>query len=90
MMFLTVGLAAVNSGILIVLLFLYGKIVVRTRAMYAAGLVVFALLLLAHNLLTVFAYVTMAPLFGAEALPFLLGMAALELGGLLVLMKITL
>ncbi len=89
-MMIAVGLAAVNSVILLVLLFLYGKIVLRTRAMYAAGLMVFAILLLAHNMLTIASYVAMAPFFGTEALPFLAGMAALELGGLLVLMKITL
>lgn len=90
MMLISVGLATVNSIILLVLLFLYGKIVLRTKAMYAAGLMVFALLLLAHNMLTIIAYVSMAPFFGAEALPFLSGMAAFELGGLLVLVKITL
>lgn len=90
MMMLAVGLSSVNSVILLVLLFLYGKIVMRTKAMYAAGLMVFALLLLADNMLTVVSYVAMAPFFGTEALPFLSGIAALELGGLLVLMKITL
>lgn len=90
MMMIAVGLATINSGILITLLLLYGKIVLRTKAMYAAGLMVFALLLLADNLLTIFAYISMASFFGAEALPFLSAMAALELGGLVVLMKITL
>ena len=90
MMLIAVGLATINSGLLIALLFVYGKIVLHTKAMYAGGLLVFALLLLAHNLLTVFAYLSMAPFFGAEALPFLSAMAAFELGGLLVLMKITL
>lgn len=89
-MMLAVGLASVNSAILLALLFLYGKMALRTKAMYAWGLLVFALLLLGHNLLTIFAYVSMAPLFGSEALPFLSAMAAFELGGLIVLMKMTL
>lgn len=89
-MMLAIGLSTVNSGILLVLLYLYSNIVRKTKAMYAAGLMVFALLLLAHNMLTIFAYVLMAPVFGAEALPFLSGIAALELGGLAVLVKITL
>lgn len=90
LMMLAIGLSTVNSGILLVLLYLYSNIVRKTKAMYAAGLMVFALLLLAHNMLTIFAYVLMAPVFGAEALPFLSGIAALELGGLAVLVKITL
>ena len=53
------------------------------------GLLVFALFLLAQNLLTVFAYVTMSPLFGYDALPFLSGISALEFIGLLVLAKIS-
>ncbi len=89
-MIITIGLASVNAVILAVLLFLYGKIVLRTKAMYAIGLLIFALLLLGHNMLTIIAYISMAPFFGSEALPFLSGMAALELGGLIVLMKITL
>lgn len=90
LMMLAIGLASVNSIILVILLFVYSKIAIKTKAMYAAGLLIFALLLLAHNLLTISAYVLMAPVFGADALPFLSGIAALELGGLIVLMKITL
>ena len=76
--------------ILLVLLYVYTKIFSKTRAMYAVGLVMFSLLLLAHNILTIFAYVLMAPVFGAEALPFLAGITALELAGLLALVRITL
>ncbi len=90
MMLVSVGLAVVNAAILVALLFVYGKIVLRTKAMYAAGLLIFAVLLLAHNLLTIFAYVSMAPFFGSEALPFLFWITALELGGLVVLIRITL
>ena len=89
-MMATVALAAVNSIIVVVLLFLYGKIVLRTKAMYAAGLVFFAIMLLAHNAVTIYAYVAMALLFGAEAIPYLMGMSALELAGLIVLVWITL
>jgi hypothetical protein len=90
MMLLTVSLASVNSVLLVVLLFVYGKIVLKTKAMYAVGLMIFAFLLLAQNLLSVFAFVTMQPFFGSEALPYLSGIAALELGGLVALLRITL
>lgn len=90
LMMVAIGLASANSIILIILLLVYSKIAIKTKALYAGGLFIFALLLLAHNLLTIFAYVLMAPVFGADALPFLSGISALELGGLLVLVKITL
>lgn len=89
MMGLAVGLALANSAILAGLIFLYSRIAVKTRATYSVGLAVFAGLLLLNNLLTVFAYVTMSPLFGVEALPYLSGIGALEFGGLLVLLKMT-
>lgn len=85
-----IGLALANSLVLIGLIYLYSRIAVKTKATYSVGLAVFAGLLLMHNLLTVFAYVAMAPLFGQDALPFLSGIGALEFGGLLVLLKLTL
>ncbi len=89
-MLLTVILASVNSVLLVALMVLYGKIVLKTHASYAIGLMIFALLLLGHNLLSIFAYVDMEPFFGSVALPYLSGISALELGGLLVLLKVTL
>jgi hypothetical protein len=90
MMDLAIGFAVANSVVLVGLISLYARIASRTRAAYSVSLAVFGGLLLLHNLLTVFAYVTMAPLFGEEALPFLSGIGALEFGGLLVLLKLTL
>ena len=89
-MILTVSLASINSVLLLILLLLYGRIVIKSRATYAVGLMIFALLLLAQNLLSVFAFIAMEPLFTAGALPFLSGISALELGGLVVLLRITL
>lgn len=89
-MYVAIGLASVNSVILVGLIYLYARITMRTRASYSVGLIFFAGLLLLHNLLTAFAYGTMSPLFGSEALPFLSGIGAAELAGLLVLLKMTL
>lgn len=89
MMELTIILGAGNSVILGGLLFMYAKIALKTRSAYPGGLVVFAFLLLLQNLLMVFSYALMAPFFGAEALPYLLAMSALEFGSLLVLIKTT-
>ena len=89
-MMLAIGMASVNSVILLALIYLYARIAVRTHAAYSVGLVIFGGLLLLHNLLTVFAYGTMSPLFGEEALPFLSAMGGAEFAGLLVLLRITL
>ena len=89
-MYTAIGLASINSAILAGLIYLYAKISVRTRAAYSVGLAFFAALLLVHNLLTAFAYGTMSPLFGAEALPYLTAMGGAELAGLVVLLRITL
>lgn len=88
-MMAAIGLASVNSVLLATLIYIYSRIFLRTRATYSIGLVVFAGLLLLRNLLTAFAYGTMSPLFGVEALPFLAAMGGAELAGLLVLLKIT-
>jgi hypothetical protein len=90
MMLLNVFLSGGNVVLLTILLFLYGKIVLKTRATYAVGLSVFAVLLLANNLVSVISYVTMEPFFGVEALPHLSAIGAFELLGLIVLLRITL
>lgn len=90
LMELAIGLASVNSIILLALIYLYAKISLRTHAAYSVGLVFFASLLLVHNLLTALAYGTMSPLFGLDALPYLSAMGGAELAGLLVLLRITL
>jgi hypothetical protein len=85
-----VAFAAVNSAMLLALLFIYGKIVMRSRASDPIGLVFFAFLLLLQNLLTVFSYMAMWPLFTGEIVPYLLAFSVLEFGGLIVLLRVTL
>ena len=90
LMYVAIGLAIVNSAILLGLVYLYGRIAIRTRATYSIGLAFFAGLLFLHNLLTVVAYGTMSPLFGPDALPYLSAIGGAELAGLVVLLRITL
>ena len=82
--------SALNAALLIVLLYVFIGIAVRSRASHSIGLMFFALLLLANSLLTGYSYATMAPFFGKEALPYLSTMSVLEFVGLAVLLKITL
>ncbi len=89
MLDLAVIFATLNTVVLVVLILIYGRIAFKSRAAHSIGLVVFALFLLAQNIMTVLAYVTMSPLFGQGALPALSGISAMEFVGLLVLAKIT-
>ena len=89
LMMLAIGLASVNSVILLGLIYLYARIAVRTHATYSIGLIIFGGLLLLQNLLTALAYGTMYPFFGADALPYLSAMGGAELAGLIVLLRIT-
>jgi len=88
-MYLAIGFACVNSAILLGLVFLYAKIFVRSRAFYAIGMSFFGMMLLLQNLLTAFAYGTMSPLFGPDALPYLSAIGGTELAGLVVLLRMT-
>ena len=90
MMAVAVIFSALNAVLLVILLAVFAGIAVRSHAAHSIGLAFFALLLLANSLLTVYSYVTMAPFFGKEALPYLSMVSVLEFVGLAVLLKITL
>jgi hypothetical protein len=89
LMYTAIGIASVNSIILIGLVYLYSRIFFTSRASYPLGLTFFAAMLLLQNLLTAFAYGTMSPLFGADALPYLSLIGGTELVGLLLLLRMT-
>jgi hypothetical protein len=82
--------ASMNSILLVCLIYLYARIVMKTRAGYAGGLMIFSTLLLAHNLLTVSSYFFMMGFFGWQVYPWLDAIAILEFGGLIALFKVTL
>ena len=90
MMDVAIVFSAANSILLLILLYVFAGIAIRSRASHSVGLTFFALLLLANSVLTAFSYATMAPFFGRDALPYLSTMSVLEFVGLAVLLKITL
>jgi hypothetical protein len=90
MMVVAIVFSSLNSVLLLILLFVFAGIAIRSRASHSIGLMFFALLLLANSVLTAYSYATMAPFFGKEALPFLSTISVLEFVGLAVLLKITL
>jgi hypothetical protein len=79
----------VNMAILVVLLAVYGKIYSKTGATFTIGLMVFASMLMLHNIIAVYAYVAMAPLYSEPLLPYFVGIHIAELAGLLALLKVT-
>jgi hypothetical protein len=89
LMYTAIGIASVNSVILLGLVYLYARIFYRSHASYSMGLTFFAAMLLLQNLLTAFAYGTMSPLFGSAALPYLSVIGGTELVGLLMLLRMT-
>jgi len=81
--------ATVNVILLLGLIYLYALILLKTRASYTAGLLIFAMLLLLQNVVTVYGYALMSANIGAGFDPFLLGIAICECGGLLALLRVT-
>jgi hypothetical protein len=89
LMDVAIGIAGINSVILVGLVYLYAKIAIKSGAAYSYGLCFFAAMLLLQNLLTAFAYGTMSPFFGTDALPYLSVIGGAELAGLLALLRMT-
>lgn len=81
--------ASFNIILLVGLIYLYGRIFAKTRAGYSVGLLIFAFLLLLHNVLTVYGYAFMGGFFGDQVYPFLLMITVCESGGLVALLKVT-
>src|ERR687885_2697105 len=79
----------VNMAILIILLAMYSKIYIKTRASFTIGLAVFAGMLMLHNGIAVYGYLAMASLYSNELLPYFAGIHIAELAGLIALLKVT-
>ena len=82
--------ATINVILLLGLIYLYSLILMKTRASYTAGLLIFAFLLLLQNVVTVYGYAEMSGSIGPGFEPILLGVAICECGGLLALLWVTL
>ena len=78
-----------NMTILVVLLVVYRRIFIKTKATFTVGLAVFAGMLMLHNGIAVYGYFAMAPLYSDELLPYFAGIHAAELIGLIALLKVT-
>ena len=78
-----------NMAILVVLLAVYGRIYSKTGATFTIGLMIFAGMLMLHNVIAVYGYFAMAPLYSDDLLPYFVGIHIAELAGLIALLKVT-
>jgi len=79
-----------NMVVLGILIGVFAQIYSKTKAQLPLGMIFFAGLLFLHNLIGVYAYFSMMELYAAALLPYLLAVHVAELGGILILLKITL
>jgi hypothetical protein len=79
----------VNTIILVVLLAMYANIYRKTGATFTIGLIVFASMLMLHNIIAIYGYFAMAPLYSDDLLPYFAGIHIAELVGLIALLKVT-
>jgi hypothetical protein len=82
--------ASANIAVLIALLVLYARVYRSSKASFTVGLILFASLLMLHNVIAVYGYFIMEPLYAPALVPYFLAIHVAELGGLLVLLRITL
>lgn len=82
--------ALANIAILMALLFLYTRIYRSSRAQFTIGLMLFVGLLILHNIIAVYGYFMMEPLYAEALIPYFLAIHIAELAGLSVLLRITL
>jgi len=82
-------ISLLNVALLVALLIIYLKIYLSSRAIFTAGLMFFAGMLMLHNAIAVYGYFAMEPLYNEALLPYFLAIHLTELLGIAVLLKIT-
>ncbi|MDQ5868650.1 MAG: hypothetical protein M3530_02855 [Thermoproteota archaeon] len=87
---LSAAISIANVALLIALLTVYIRIYRSSKAVFTLGLVFFAAMLMLHNLIAVYAYFAMAPLYHEGLLPFFVVIHVAELAGIAALLKVTL
>jgi hypothetical protein len=90
LMGITAIVSLANMAVLTALLIVYIKIYKTSKAVFTLGLMFFSIMMMIQNIIAVYAYFTMAPLYAPALYPYLLGIHFTELVGISVLLKITL
>ncbi len=86
---ISAAISLTNVAILIALLSIYVKIYKSSKAVFTLGLMFFAGMLMLHNVIAVYAYFAMSPLYHEALLPYFVVIHAAELAGIATLLKIT-
>lgn len=81
--------AIVNIGILIALFITYARVYKNTKAIFTIGMMLFVGLLMLHNIISVYGYFMMEPLYAPTLVPYFLAIHIAELAGLSILLRIT-
>ena len=87
---ITAIISLANMAVLTALLIVYSRIYKETKAAFTLGLMFFSIMMMLQNIIAVYAYFAMAPLYAPQLSPYFLGIHVTELVGLAVLLKITL
>lgn len=87
---ISAGVGIANVILLIALLTVYAKVYKSTRAVFTIGLMFFAGMLMLHNIIAVYAYFAMQPLYALGLLPYFVVIHIAELAGIAALLKVTL
>jgi hypothetical protein len=87
---ISTGVGIANVVLLIALLTVYAKVYKSTRAVFTIGLMFFAGMLMLHNIIAVYAYFAMQPLYAVGLLPYFAVIHIAELAGIAALLKVTL
>lgn len=80
--------SVVNMAIIAVLITMFAKMYVKTRAELPLGMIVVASMLFLHNVIGALGYFMMDSYFVPETFPYLLGVGIAELVGLGIFLKI--
>jgi hypothetical protein len=78
-----------NVILLVGLIYLYARIAMKTHAGYSAGLLIFSVLLLLHNIVTLFGYTIMGGLYNTQLYPVLVAITVCETGAIIALFRVT-
>jgi hypothetical protein len=62
--------AVVNIGILMALLVVYARVYKNTKAIFTTGMMLFVGLLMLHNIISLYGYFTMEPLYAPALIPY--------------------
>ena len=67
---ISTAVSVLNVSVLLTLLVIYARIYNKTRAVFTIGLMFFTVILMLHNVIALYAYLVMAPLFPDDLLAY--------------------